>query len=399
MKIKRFIYICLCIFFLTETLFSLRAAIPKDAVYNRKRLNTDYYLSPRALARGNTYITTTDQSDALFLNPAFLYSGENKTYFGTFLVDPSFVGSTRTFKTIKEFQNISSILKPDNLNNQSELTTTYKNLLGLTDKWKSEATSVYSSIFLGSFFKYVGFGVLTSATLDLDAGLTTVKSQSESVRVNSLITIAPTIGAAFPVPYVKGLQIGTSIHYLIRMEIDVDQGIDFYDLLALKKHKPQVKDLTAYGHKPAFDLGVVYKPDIFLNPRFGLVFSNIGNVNFKDLDKVEKFKMEPIRQNLGLGTSIHPQLGPGVLSVSLDFRDLTGSYDTSFLSETYFGVDYLLLKKFGFSTGLSQGYPSLGFYITSRFVQFDIGLNTKERELTIGTKPDTRFFLKLRISV
>jgi|GEM_PF-3646495 len=399
MKIKRSMSFCLCVFFLCETFFSLRAAVPKNAIYKRKRLNTDYYLSPRALARGNTYITTTDQSDALFLNPAFLYSEENKTYFGTFLFDPSFVGSTRTFKTIKEFRDISSILKPDNLNDKSELTTTYKNLLGLTNKWTKEATSLYSSVFLGSFFKYVGFGVLTSATLDLDAGLTTVNSESDSVRINSLITIAPSIGAAFPVPYINGLQIGTSIHYIVRMEIDVDQGLDFYDLLTLKKKKSQTKDFTAYGHKPAFDLGLVYKPDIFLNPRFGLVFSNIGNVNFKDLDKVEKFTMEPIRQNLGLGASIHPQLGPGVLSVSLDFRDLTGSYDTSFLSETYFGVDYVFLKMFGLSTGLSQGYPSFGLYITSRFIQFDIGLNTKERELTIGTKPDTRFFLKLRISL
>lgn len=396
MKVKRILSFFSLLLFFSSSFLTLNAAVPKNAKYKRKRLNTEIYLSPRALGRGNTYITTASGQDSLFLNPALLPMPKEGIYDRTYILDPTIISSGRVFTTVKDVSAVTDLFSSSSSKGSSEQSESMTKILKLVETWKKEPTSVYSSVFFGSFFKYVGFGVLASGTGDLDSGVTTVDDRGESLRVNALLNVAPSLAIAYPV--LPDLLLGGAFRYIFRVEVDFEQNLDLVELLSVQENAPTLKKLMGFDHKPAFDLGLVYRPDIFLKPRFGVVFANIGNVNFKDRDNTADFEMEPIRQNLGLGVSIHPKLGPGVLTASLDFRDLTASYDTSFLSEMYLGVDYLLKEMFGFSVGLGQGYPSASLYFTSHYFQMDVGFYTKERGLKLSDKADPRFFLKFAFS-
>lgn len=398
MKVKSISCLVAFVFFSFLSFLKLKAAIPDDAKYKRKRVIADIYLSPRALARGNTYITTASGQDSIFLNPALLPTPKEGIYDKTYLLNPAFIASKRILTTIKEIKSIWTLIS-EGVKDKSEISKAIGPAMDTLEKWEKEPTSAYTSIFFGAFFRYFAFGLLTSATLDADSGLATVSANDESIRVNALINIAPSTSFSYPVLPV--LSLGASLRYIFRFEADLIQEISMYDFLqsAKKTEGIGLKDITAFGYKPAFDLGLVYKPQLKLNPRFGLMFANIGNVNFEDKDGKVKFKMEPLRQNLGIGASIHPEVWEGVLSVSLDIRDLTGSYDTSFFSETYVGVDYLFKEMLGASIGLSQGYPSMGFYFTSDWFQIDFGFYTKERGLRVASKPDKKVFFKLTASI
>ena len=379
----------------------IQAAVSNFSKYKRKKLNTEIYLSPRSLGRGHTYITTASGQDALFLNPALIPMPKRGIYDRTYLLDPTVVGSMKVVEAVNKVTSsslrdlTSGDIKTDDLGNLKS------DLDDFVRGFAKEPISGYASLFFGSFFRYVGFGVLASGSLDIDGGRKTVESRGQSLQLNALATAAPSIALAYPV--LRDFKIGFAARYLIRLEVNLDVGTELEDLLKFQNNEnlsklTQWNSLAAFDHKPAFDAGIVYSPRILLNPRFGLVFANIGNVLFKDQDGTENFEMEPLREDLGLGLSIHPKLGPGVLSISLDFRDLLASYDTSFLAETYFGVDYLFKKMVGLSAGLSQGYPSANLYFTSRYFQADLGVYTKERGILVGQKPDPRFFFKMSFS-
>ena len=389
------------LWFLVMALFSSSLNFTVCAAYKRKKLNTEIYLSPRSLGRGHTYITTASGQDALFLNPALIPMPKRGIYDRTYLLDPTVIGSMKIMSAINEITSSSlmNVFSGDiKTEDMGGLKTEVDKLVRDLAK---EPLSAYASFFFGSFFRYVGFGVLGSISADVDGGRATVKSSGQSLQGNVLATAAPSIAFAYPV--LRDLKIGLAARYLIRLEANLDVGTELQDLLKFQDKDEiskltDMKSLLAFDHKPAFDAGIVYSPRVFLSPRFGLVFANMGNVNFKDQDGIASFKMEPLRQDLGFGASIHPKLGPGVLSVSLDFRDILGSYDTSFLAETYFGVDYLIKEMFGLSAGLSQGYPSANLYFTSRYFQADLGVYTKERGIVVGQKPDPRFFFKMSFS-
>ena len=397
MKIKRILSFLGVLFFFSSGLtFRLEAAVSKDAKYKRKRLNSEIYISPRSLARGNTYITTATDEDAIFLNPALVPQPKG-AYYKTYFLNTTLVSSFSTIETVGDIGDFADLIQGGGGKDPAKLGSTFKQILDLFAKWEEEPVSIFGSGFIGTSFKYVSFGILLSGSLDFDSGLDTVNSRKETLRMNTLINVGPALALTYPI--IPELIVGSTFKFTARGEVNVQRSLELVDFLKIQNEKLTVKKFTAWDYEPSIDFGIVYKPKIFLNPRFGIAYSNIGDVEFSDRDGEKEFEMEPIRQNLGIGASIHPKLGAGILSVSLDIRDITASYDTSFLSETYLGVEYLLLEMFGASVGLSQGYPSFGLYFTSRFVQVDLGVYTKERELTVGQKPDPRFFLKLTTSI
>jgi hypothetical protein len=50
----------------------------------------------------------------------------------------------------------------------------------------------------------------------------------------------------------------------------------------------------------------------------------------------------------------------------------------------------------GMTGGLNQGYPTAGVYLDLYVLRIDLGFYSEEMGDRVGTRPDTRYFLRLK---
>ncbi|MCB9228696.1 MAG: hypothetical protein H6618_03710 [Deltaproteobacteria bacterium] len=161
--------------------------------------------------------------------------------------------------------------------------------------------------------------------------------------------------------------------------------------------------ISMTGTGAGADLGFMFNMQGKINLSFGLVVHDLGDTRFipdkeTSLSKEER-PLKNIPQTISAGVSIEPGTKYSKFKLLADFRDLSNAYDISPYKRLHLGAELTLRDVVGFTTGLNQGYPSFGAYVDIRVLRVDVGVYGEEVGKYAGSRPDTRFFLRIAAGI
>jgi hypothetical protein len=328
------------------------------------------YRSPYFLGRGNTGISTADNHEAIFYNPAGLAQGKG-LYKETVLVSPSLQVSTKTKDLVRQV-----IVEDDN---DPETLRSYlgRNLhLGINN-------------FTGVVFRRAAVGLLVASDTNImlaksaaDRGLETLHADTVANRA-AVFSIAD----AF---FNQKLMIGITAKYIMRNEAVLD--VSALDSSNISKQLSS-NNVEISRNGLGLDLGLMY--DMDKSPwRFGLHLENLGTTNLSAAEAGVTGKRLP--QIISIGSAYEMGTKMSVLMIQTDFRDVNGSLEKDTIKRLHVGTELQFAKIFGLLGGLNQGYPSFGLFLNLYVLRFDIGTYTEEVGSAAGVRPDQRIFFRLK---
>ncbi len=349
---------------------SLGLAIsPAPLLAGNLEFNT-MYRSPYFLGRGDTGISTADNHEAIFYNPAGLAQGKG-LYKETVLASPSLQVSTKTKDLVRQV-----IVEEDN---DPETLRSYlgRNLhFGFNN-------------FTGVVFRRAAVGLLVSSDTNImlaksaaDRGLETLHADTVANRA-AVFSIAD----AF---FNQKLMIGTTAKYIMRNEAVLDvSALDSSNISDQLSSNNVEVSRNGFG----LDLGLMY--DMDKSPwRFGLHVENLGTTKLSAAEAGVTGKRLP--QIINIGSAYEMGTKMSVLMIQTDFRDVNGSLEKDTFKRLHVGTELQFAKVFGLLGGLNQGYPSFGLFLNLYVMRFDIGTYTEEVGSAAGVRPDQRIFFRLK---
>lgn len=327
------------------------------------------YRSGYYLGRGDTGISTADNHEAIFYNPAGIATGKG-IYKEVVIMSPTAEISADTKDLVRQ---VVVEKKTD--------ADTIRQHIG-----KNQHFGIYN--FTGVVFRRVAFGMINSAQGDAivsksydDGGL---EKLVFSTRINNGIVLS--LAESF---FSENMYFGTTIKYLQNQSADLDLGV-----VDSSEIKDKFKEIEANGNARGIDLGYMYRSKGKTPFSLGLTIMDLGDTKFSNASDNARTP-DPIKQTINLGLSIAPGTKHSRFEFFFDYRDLASTTEKIPFKKIHIGTEISFRKFIGFTAGLNQGYPSLGVYMNLYVFRLDIGGYGEEVGEHIGSRPDQRYFLKL----
>ena len=331
------------------------------------------YRSPYFLGRGDTGIAVADDEDAIFYNPAGLAQGTG-IYKRTVLLSPAIEVSKTTKDLAKQATSASS----------DDAIDTVKQNIG-----KPAHAGV--SNFSGLILRRAALGVVATTHADFLAFDDPKSGGLQAVHASA----DETVGIIFSLAdkfFGDRLMLGATTKYLQRGRGDFIAGAADVDTL-----KDKVKDTGNFigvGTGIGADIGMMFRGGGRLNPSMGLTVDDIGDTPIKPA-KATTLDLG-LKQTVNTGVSIEPGTKYSHLRFLLDYYDLAGKTYKDPRARTHIGIELSVLDAFGMTAGFNKGYPTAGLYADVYFLRLDFGMYGEEVGDRIGTRPDQRYFFRLR---
>ncbi len=171
----------------------------------------------------------------------------------------------------------------------------------------------------------------------------------------------------------------------------------------------QLKDLSGdslamTGSGVGVNLGAMYRWTEQKVPfHMGFTIEDVAGTNFTPEKPTTLVKSErplkDIKQTLNLGLALIPGTQFSRIKLLFDYKDLLNVYKQETGKHVHLGGELSILNFIGFTFGLNQGYPSVGFYTDLRFLRVDLGFYSEELGDALGERSDERYFVGLRIAL
>jgi hypothetical protein len=340
---------------------------------NQPHNSDKIYRSAYYLGRGNTGVAHADDEEAIFYNPAGLAAGKG-IYKKTILASPHVELSQAT-------RDLARQLSAED----SDAVDTVRDHVG-------KPNHVGFSNFTGLILRRAALGVVATGNVDVLAfkspefgGLEVVEAAADQ-----------TVGATFSLAegfFDNGMLLGVTAKYLARgrgyASASAAEANDLKDKLSNRN------DFLAAGEGGGADFGVQFRGGGKASPSFGVTVNDIGDTKVTPTDPTT-LDLD-IKQTINAGVSIEPGTKFSKLKLLADYRDIASRTITNPRKKLHLGGELSVLDMVGMTGGLNQGDPTAGHYFDIYLVRVDLGMYTEEVGDRVGTRPDTRYFLKAKV--
>lgn len=328
------------------------------------------YRSPALLGRGEAGIADVDNEDAIFYNPAGLATGKG-IYKRFYLASPMISGSMAARDVYRQ------------------VTVEQKDTSDVFLKAVGRNVHLGLQSWSGLILRRAAVGVLSAQYLNIMIA----KSRKAGGLESAIGQLTTTQGLTFSIAdvYLGGkLQAGLTSKYVpVHAQADFNvSAIDAGDIVGF-----QSGNSANAGSFFASDLGFIWFTKNRTNTKFGLTVANVGGTTITP--ELEGVAMEDFKQTINVGVSTNASIRSKALKVHVDYKDLTGAIYEKGYQRVNIGSEISLRGWAGVLFGLHQGYPTMGAYIDTRFIRFDVGSYTEELGSHPGHRPDARFYLRL----
>lgn len=320
-----------------------------------------FFKSPRALGMGNAFTAVSNDTTALFYNPAGLNKIDtwNLTIFNPY---------------VEGGQNIldaESEINDTDLNNNAELADLLRNHIG-------ETFHASFGFYPGFSKKHFAFAVLAQG----EVNATPHTPQNPRLEIDSKVSGSAHIG------YARGffdekLSVGAAgkfvhmeslskIYTVVEMTAD-----DFQD---------RVEDDMVKGDGFGIDLGAIYEMPIFFHPAVGVTVHNILETDLGDAGELPT--------SIDIGFSATQKFADDWITLTLaaDYVDITNelSSDDDVTKRLHGGMELWLSKRLALRAGMNQGYFTAGATLNLWVVSLTYATYAEELGLESGTVDDRR---------
>ncbi|MBP9707273.1 MAG: hypothetical protein KBD78_06480 [Oligoflexales bacterium] len=328
------------------------------------------YKSGKMLGRGHSGLSTADEEDAIFYNPAGLAQGKG-IYKKTVLLSPMLEFSSDTRDLIREVA----------VEEKTDVETLRKHI--------GQPQHLGISNFSGVIFRRAAIGLFGNGQSDILISKSPEAGGLEQVDAGADIMggLSFSLADSF---FHKNLYFGITSKYLYRGEAGIHADLAEYD--ELQKIDPA--DSLGMGNGFGLDYGMMWRGEGRVQKNFGLTVKNIGQTAIDPIDDASN-AAGPIEQTINIGTSFVTAAYLSQIEFHFDIWDLTSAYTDNFYLKTHLGAELNLKKFIGLSAGLNQGYPTVGMFFDVYFLRLDLGAYTEEVGDNAGTRPDKRFYFRL----
>lgn len=320
------------------------------------------YSGIRPLGMGNAFITLSDDSNAVFYNPAGLHSIESG---GFALLNPLLDVGKNSIDTFEQIQDMDS-----------------DDIIAVTDFLEDivgQNQHIRTALFTNTTVRNISIGFLATAGLDV-----MVRNRSNPKVITDVkIDYGPVAGFAFPL-YREVLHMGISAKYIQREGLlktftaaDI-VGEQFDPIENLKS----AKDF-------AFDVGFKFNIKHYLNPSIGLVVQNITDLDFEELGIIP--------QTINFGIGIQPKIWILDTNLILEIDDLTEKTSSDLYKRVHIGTEIKLPMMLAIRAGINQGWTSYGATFNLWLLKLDYANYAVEIGEFAGQKKDRRHAAQLSI--
>jgi hypothetical protein len=187
------------------------------------------------------------------------------------------------------------------------------------------------------------------------------------------------------------LLVGVTAKYLQRGRGGVTASAA--DIDTIQSQLNDQSKFLGYGFGSGADIGFMYKIGGKMNPSLGLVFNDVGDTQIKPKETTEQNLN--LLQTINLGLSLEPGTLQSKIKLLFDYKDITGRHHKNPYERTHLGAEISVWNRIGVTGGLSQGYPTFGFYTDIYILRLDVGTYAEETSDYLGLRPDRRYFFRL----
>lgn len=303
--------------------------------------------SYRSLAMGGTGVSSSNDGDALFYNPAAMANIK------TFIINVLDIHLDFS----KDARDLYNDAKDGGLKlkKQEDKQKFLNKYIGKNPYLRASA-SIDLVANINNYGFTIGYNYMQEIILDVE----TQNPVSPNLEIFERKDIVQQVGMSIPLGNGRWI-LGLGARTINRQILEFDYGIN--ELITKAKFK-ELKTDGLKGTGSGYDLGLLYR---FTNEgkiSVGVVARNVGNIDLGDAGK-EKAEYD-------LGLSMSPTFGPFRFTMAFDLKDLTyqRSDDTSLNKRTHIGAELGFIdveETYSFISvraGYSQGYPTYGAEIS-----------------------------------
>lgn len=324
--------------------------------------------SVRALGMGDAFTTLTDDSSALFYNPAGLakVAGINWKVFGLR------VGASG-YEAISDIQNLQS-------DNSGDFSSAINNLYGKS-VWAGAggSTAIYLPMFAFSIYNH------------MDALIRIDNPVYPELYTSVINDYGYALGVGVPVgPF---LQTGLALKYIKRTGARVPFGASF---VADLDPSTIMDNVTGWGVGYAADAGInVVIPAPFVSATFSAVWKNMGETRFRSDNEDQEIPSEPNDITLGGGLVFDFPLVS--VAPAVDIRYLNNT-DVQLMRKFNFGIE-IGLPLLDIRGGFREGYYTAGVGVNLGLFQVDVATYGVELGDYPGQIEDRRYALEFTMDL
>lgn len=331
------------------------------------------YKSAAFLGRGDTGIAVADNEDAIFYNPAGLAHGKG-IYKTTVLASPMIEFSENTRSMVREIAADSD-----------KAVDTVLDSVG-------KPNHVGMSNFTGIVLRRAAIGAVATANADLLAHKSPEQGGLEVIDASADQTIGLTFSLAEGF-FNNSLLIGTTGKYLRRGRGEL--GVSTAETTEIKSKLDDRSQFLGSGEGLGADLGLMLKGGSSKIPlSLGLTVADVGDTAINPSEKTD-IELD-VKQTINAGAAIETGTKYSRARFLLDVRDLSGRVITNSRKKIHLGTELEVMGMAGVTGGLYQGYPTAGLYADLYVLRLDFGTYTQEISDRVGSRPDTRYYMRLR---
>lgn len=330
------------------------------------------YRSAYFLGRGDTGISVADDEDAIFYNPAGLARGKG-IYKKTVLASPQVELSEAT-------RDLARRLGAEN----ADAVETVQNNIG-------KPNHIGAQNFTGLVLRRAALGAFFSNNVDLLAYKSAEYGGMEVVEANADQNVGATFSLADSF-FHKNLLLGITAKYLAR-----GRGAMTVISVEADKMKESLSDSSNFmgaGAGGGADFGLMYQAGGRSNPSLGITVNDIGDTKITP-EETTTLDLD-LKQTINIGVSVEPGTKFSKFKLLADYRDAAGAVIKNPFKRVHLGGELSVLNMIGVTGGLNQGYPTAGLYFDFYIIRFDFGYYTEEMGERVGTRPDTRYFVRIK---
>lgn len=327
------------------------------------------YRAPAFLGRGDTGVAIADNEEAIFYNPAGIALGQG-IYKGITLLSPSFEVSSDTRSLLKEVMG----------SNDGDIINTLTRHIG-------DNQHIGFSNFSGILLRRAALGLITSNETDVlvfkdpdQAGL-----ESVDARLYSTTGMTFTLGEAF---YSGRLLLGATLAYYRRAQAELELG------LIEAQNLENTDDLFGTGTTMPVTIGAMIMLPGKAPKSIGVTVHNIGDAYVSS--DASGGKVDNLKQRIDIGYASETSSKVAKARLLIDLVDASGTYTSDLYKRLNIGADVTLGNRLGFSAGLNQGGPCVGFFTDIWLLRYDMGFYTEEVGEKAGLRSDQRYFMRIK---
>ena len=363
MNFKKFSLLAIVNFLLTSAVFCEQM---KDIEINR------LYFSAFNMGRGDTGIADTDNSEAIFYNPAALAGG--KKFFKELML------ASVTAQGSIGIQDFLSTLEGSDSTNASAYT-----------EFVGSPTTAAASALSALVFRRAAIGYLASANLKALVYKAPDLGASEVITIQAVVNRTMTYSLAEQ--FLKDrLQIGTTLKvvdqsYYLLDQLSITDAEDVRDKL-----EDTMGEFSGYG----LDVGMMLVSKHDHPAKLGLTIKDIGNTTLKNKSNDTKRRLY---QTVNVGFSLGTGTKFSEMRILVDYYDILSNVTTSTWKKLHIGAHLMYNGMFGITAGLNQGYPTGGFFTDLKFFRADLVYYASEEGSVSGERQDSRVVIRAEVKI